>query len=264
MLIDATALPTIPGASSSSQEEHVPDLEPYVFEGKELRVILINEEPWFSAADVCSALGHTNPTKAVERLDDDEYMLVGATLISSEGSGPRRNVVSEAGLYSLILTSRLESAKRFKRWITHEVLPAIRRTGGYSSMPQSLPDALRAYAAEVEARELAERRALAAAPKAEAFDTFMGAEGSYPMATVAKMLDTGQNRLYRLLRERGVLISTAGVRFNTPYQRYVEQGWFEVLAGSYRNSAGEEMATFTTRVTPRGVEGLRRLLAGHR
>ena len=107
----------------------------FSFESHRVRVITDSHgEPWFVAADVCTALAITNPSGAVKRLDDDEKM----TLDTTEGHSGQRggaqalNVVSESGLYSLILTSRKAEAKRFKRWVTHEVLPAIRKTGTYA------------------------------------------------------------------------------------------------------------------------------------
>ncbi len=96
-------------------------------------MVIVDNEPWFVAADVCRALELGNPSQSISRLDDDEKV----TLTTNEGhsgklGGPQKmNIVSEAGLYSLILKSRKPEAKRFKRWITHEVIPTIRKTGGY-------------------------------------------------------------------------------------------------------------------------------------
>ena len=124
-----------------------------------IRVFMRDDEPWFVAADLCAVLQHSNNREAVSRLDDDEKITV-----SNPDGNPRAGIpltftlVSEAGMYELILTSRLPKAKDFKRWVKHDVLPAIRKTGSYSvSLPKTLPEALRAYADEVERREQAER-----------------------------------------------------------------------------------------------------------
>lgn len=110
-----------------------------------VRIILQNNEPWFVAKDVCDCLEHTNTTMALQRLDDDERAKLNL------GRQGETNVINEYGLYSLVLSSRKPEAKEFKRWITHDVLPALRRTGSYSmNIPKTLPEALRAYADEVE------------------------------------------------------------------------------------------------------------------
>lgn len=105
----------------------------YTFSASDLRVIVINDEPWFVGVDVCSALGLGSPSKAMQTLDDDEV-----TLNTIQGRTPtggkieqQVNVINESGLYSLIFKSRKPEAKKFKRWVTHEVLPAIRKTGSY-------------------------------------------------------------------------------------------------------------------------------------
>ena len=114
------------------------EIQPFVFPttGQPVRTLLVDGEPWTVAADVCSVLGIANPSQAVSSLDDDEKMQVSPTLISSEGKGATPWLISESGLYSLILRSRKPEAKVFKRWITHEMLPSIRKTGSYS-MPSA-------------------------------------------------------------------------------------------------------------------------------
>ena len=125
-------------------------LPTFAYDGRQVRVVTDEQGmPWFVAADVCAVLGMGNPTQALSRLDDDEK-----TLISNEGQGrreaPTMNAVNEFGLYSLILGSRKPEAKAFKRWVTHDVLPAIRRTGSYSTptaQPQQLPEGVHVIAA---------------------------------------------------------------------------------------------------------------------
>src|SRR6266478_9824373 len=113
------------------------------FNGIQIRTILINNDPWFVVGDVCKALELGNVTRATERLDEDEK---GFTTIQSLGGMQTASIISESGLYSSILTSRKPEAKTFKRWITHEVLPAIRKTGSYLSEPMSVGEMLVANA----------------------------------------------------------------------------------------------------------------------
>ena len=139
----------------------------------EIRVTDQNGEPWFVAADVCRALDIGNPTQAIARLDSDE-----STLISNEGR--EMNIISEPGLYALVLGSRKPEAKAFKRWVTHEVIPSIRRTGGYIAGAESMtPEELMAKALTVAQKTLADREARLSVltvenqimqPKAEYFD----------------------------------------------------------------------------------------------
>ncbi len=113
------------------------ELIPFDFEGQPVRVVTDAQgEPWFVAADVCAALSLPNTTRALERLDQDEQALISIQGISR--GNDEVNVVNEPGLYGLVLGSRKPEAKRFKRWVTHEVLPAIRKTGSYS-MPSAQP-----------------------------------------------------------------------------------------------------------------------------
>ena len=105
-----------------------------VFNNEEFGEVMVSDEPWFVAADVCKALELSNPTVAVSRLDDDERAKFN---LGRQGEGI---IVNEAGLYSLILGSRKPEAKVFKRWITHDVIPAIRKTGGYIQGEESMSD----------------------------------------------------------------------------------------------------------------------------
>ncbi|WP_304459252.1 Bro-N domain-containing protein [Alicyclobacillus sendaiensis] len=109
------------------------DIVEFVYEGHQVRTVLIDGEPWWVAKDVCNALGHTNSRVALERLDDDEK---GVSTVYTPGGPQQMAIINEAGLYRLIFTSRVDEAERFKRWVSHEVLPSIRRTGMYA-VPQS-------------------------------------------------------------------------------------------------------------------------------
>lgn len=234
--------------------------------GAEIRALVLDDAPWFVAGDVCRVLGIANVPDAVGSLDEDEKGIASTDTLG----GPQRvRIVNEPGLYSLILRSRKPEAKTFKRWVTHEVLPAIRQTGRYEVepqhvLPQTLPQALRAYAAEVEARESAQRALAAAEPKADAWDTLASATGDYSVREAAYILnrdpaiDTGQNRLFGKLRELG-LVDKGG----TPYASHARH--LRLRAGSYLNqTTGEQVATTQVRITAVGVAYLHKRMGGIR
>lgn len=216
-----------------------------------IRTVTINGEPWFVASDICAAIEIGNTSQAVSYLDDDE-----STLITNEGHP--FNVISESGLYSLILRSRKPQAKAFKRWVTHEVLPAIRKTGTYTAtprfeIPETLADALQ-LAADLARTNQQQREALdQALPKAQAWEEFIDAEGLYSMNDAAKILGVGRNRMMAELRNLGIL-----QRVNLPYQRYADR--FEVVAQTYCDRNGVEHVTAVTRVKPESLDWLARKL----
>lgn len=223
----------------------------------EVRTVLIDNEPWFVAADVCGVLDIGNPSMAVARLDDDER-----TLISNEGSLVPFNAVSEAGLFALILGSRKPEARAFKRWVTHEVLPAIRRTGSYAV---ESPEQLMARAV-LQAQELLARRDQQVAeltPRAEAWDELASAEGDYSVADAAKILaragvKTGPQRLFDQL---------AGIRWVhrahdgkwRAYAAAVDSGYLTEKPQSHYHPRTSELILDApqVRVTIRGLERLR-------
>ena len=180
----------------------------------EIRTALIENKPWFVAVDVCRALEIGNSSQAISRLDADEKMI---TLISNEGNkrgNPNMTVVNEPGLYTLILSSRKPEAKAFKRWITHEVIPSIRKHGAY--MTDSLLDALEAHPEAVPEylnrlrsenarnRELT-RRLRIALPKAEYYDAFVDPADCTNIRTTAKELGVPEKQFTRYLEEKKYL-----------------------------------------------------------
>lgn len=194
----------------------VPQL--FDFHGNGVRVIMDGDEPWFVAKDVCDTLGIANPSQALTYLDDDERALT--TNEGAPGLG-KLAIVNESGLYSMILRSRKPAAKIFKKWITKEVIPAIRKTGSYTTqvqpqfqLPQNFAEALRMLADTTEELE-AKSQALGTAhdviedlePRAEAWDEFTSAEGGWDVNTTAQILNNivpmGEGRLWRLLRDWG-------------------------------------------------------------
>ena len=223
----------------------------------EIRTFQLNDEPWFVASDVCKALEIVNTTSALERLDDDEKSRFNLGL-----SGGESNCVNEYGLYTLILGSRKREAKEFKRWITHEVIPQIRKTGGYN-LPQTLPEALRAYALEIEAKEklAAENKLLIEKnaelePKGIFYDAVTQSNQTTDMADVAKILDMGigRNKLFAILREKKILQPD-----NKPYQKYIDQGYFKLAEEKFDKPDGVGIY-YKTVVKQKGIEFIRRTL----
>jgi len=222
-------------------------LETFVYGSRQVRTIIVDGEVWFVGKDVCDSLGIENQRNAFARLDDDERNTV--HLADGIRGNPNKVIVNEAGLYSLILRSDKPEAKAFKRWVTHEVLPQIRRTGQFRqvevehALPSSFADALRQLAASVEKQEQLEAKIVADAPKVEAFDRWMDADGYYPMHAVAKILGVGRNTLYSMLRKAGVIMPVG----TAPYQRYAHH--FVLIPGVRRDGVAYE----TTKVRPTGI-----------
>ena len=221
-----------------------------VFEyGKsKVRVVIKNGEPWFVARDICDILELTNITDTLKRVDKDD--LDTTEVIDSIGRKQQVYIVSEPGLYVLVFESRKPEAKQFKKWVTHEVLPTIRQTGQYVAgykIPQTYPEALRLAA------DLAEQNQKLL-PKAEQYDKFICGENYQDMNTVAKALGTGRNRLFRFLRERKILMQN-----NTPYQQYIDAGYFVVKEKPIQ-MGGNVINKPQTYVTAKGVDWLSRFL----
>lgn len=233
----------------------------------EIRTVTKNNEPWFVAIDVCNALELSNPTVVVGRLDEDERTKFNL------GRQGMTNIVSEYGLYNLILASRKKEAKKFKRWITHEVIPSIRKHGAYMSSEViektlSDPDYLIRLATNL--KEEKAKRALAEAqiekdkPKVLFADTVSASNQSCLIGELAKLISQeairrgeiskkiGQNNLFAWMRSNGYLCKS-GERKNQPLQHYVEQGLFELKKGSYVDSNGVNVLTTTTKVTGKGI-----------
>jgi anti-repressor protein len=238
---------TSPGASLSPISASSIDV--FDFGASSVRTTLIDGEPVFVAADVLSVL-EVDRT-ALRRLDKDEK---GVVSIHTLGGPQQVTVVNEPGLYALILSSRKKQARDFKRWITHSVLPEIRRTGKYVDqraqhhIPQTYAQALEV--AYLQARELEHKELLLAQqqPKVDAYDALMDAEGYYSMEAVAKIIGIGRNTLFKHLRDMRV-IEPAPSRL--PYQRYMR--YFTVTASPWSDKDGNTNVSYTPKVHPRGL-----------
>lgn len=236
----------------------------FKYHQKEVRVVVIENKVYFVAKDVCEILEHSDTRKAVSRLDDDEK-LIGTIFLS----GQNRDVwlINEAGLYTLILTSRKPEAKAFKRWITHEVIPSIRQTGQYSlqnqsqfKLPTTYKEALLELIAKVEDNERLLHTIIEQKPKVELYDTLMNADGCQNIGQVAKSLGWGRNRLYAFLRNHQVLIdSRSPYKRNLPYQQYINNGYFKVINTPHKTHKGMSISQQTL-VTPKGAEFIVKLV----
>ena len=218
-----------------------------------VRIILQDNEPWFVAKDVCDCLEINNSRQALSRLDDDEKNSV--ILNDGTAGNPEKSIVNEYGLYSLVLSSRKPEAKEFKRWITHDVLPSLRKYGTYSlNIPRTLPDALKAYASEIEAHNQTKALLEEQKPKVLFADAVSTSDTDILIGDLAKLLNQnghsiGQNRLFERLRNEGFLISRKGSSYNSPTQRAMEMGLFRVKETAITHSDGRVSLNKTPKVT---------------
>lgn len=220
-----------------------------------IRTIEKDGEPWFLGRDITEALGYQNGSRDIDRHVDREDITTEQIVLS----GQRREVIliNESGLYSLIMGSRLPNAKKFKRWVTSEVLPQIRKTGGYH-LPQTYSEALRALAEKAEQNEklLADNQRMR--PKEIFADAVAASRTSILIGELAKLItqngyEIGQTRMFKYLREHGYLIKDGSSR-NMPMQRYVQQGLFEIKESNFQNPDGSVRITKTTKVTGKGQQ----------
>lgn len=224
-----------------------------------IRTAKINNDIYFVGKDVADALGYVDTNKAVSmHVDDEDKKLNDKTSPSFGQRGA--TLINESGLYSLVLSSKLESAKRFKRWITADVLPALRRTGGYSlNIPQTLPEALRAYADEVEQHNKTRALVEAQRPKVLFADAVSTSDTDILVGDLAKLLNqngyaVGQNRLFERLRNDGFLISRKGNSYNMPTQKAMEMGLFRIKETAITHSDGRVSLNKTPKVTGKGQQ----------
>lgn len=221
-------------------------------------------EPWFVAKDVCGILGYANPSKAIADHVENEDKLNNETLSSLGQRGGW--LINESGLYSLIFGSKKPEAKAFKRWVVHEVLPAIRKTGGYmAARPDETPEEIMARALLVANDTMRRQRerieGLAAEnaelrPKALFADAVAASDGTCLVGELAKMLrqngvDIGQNRLFGWLRDNGWL-GRSGCNRNVPTQRAMDMGLFRIKETAVTHSDGHVTVTRTPKVTGKG------------
>lgn len=244
----------------------------------QVRTVTIDGEPWLVAKDVADALGYSNSRDALARHVDDEDKT--SVVIPDTGSNykSKATLINESGLYSLVLSSKLPTAKKFKHWITSEVLPAIRRTGGYIANAETMTDAEIMSKALLIAKQTIENReqrihSLEAEtermkPKEIFADAVSASNSSILIGDLAKILHgngikIGRGRLFAWMREHGFLIKQKGTSYNMPTQRAMELGLFRVKEGSYVDGKGNNIITKTTKVTGKGQQYfINKFLAG--
>lgn len=219
----------------------------------EVRAIEINGEPWFVGKDIADKLEYQNGSRDITRHVDEEDRQI---IPVFDGVQNRETwIINESGLYSLILGSKLPEAKKFKHWVTSEVLPKIRQTGGFN-LPQSFSEALQLAADQAKQIELLEKKNNELLPKAEFFDAVTDSKTAISIGETAKVLDAGigQNKLFAFLRDNNILKND-----NTPYQRYIDMGYFRVVEQKYEVH-GEIKISIKTLVFQKGIDFIRRLL----
>ena len=239
-------------------------IQRFEFKGAALRTLTDeNGEPWFVAKDACDVLELSNVGQVLARLDDDEKSSI--TLNDGTPGNPNRAIVSESGLYALVLASRKPEAHEFKRWVTHEVLPQIRKTGGYIPTTDADDDmTILAKAVmigqrtmEEQKRRIAEQqtRIVELEPKARFADAVAASDGTCLVGELAKMLrqnglDIGQNRLFEILRQDGYLGKTSSN--NVPTQKAMDLGLFHIKETAVTHSDGHVTISRTPKVTGKG------------
>lgn len=242
------------------------DLVPFTYADAELRAVLRDDEPWFVAGDVARMLGYRDAHNMARRLDADEK---GTHLLSTPGGHQVVSIISETGLYTAILGSQVEGAQRIKRWITREVLPAIRRTGRYSTAPALTGPELLAHAV-IEAQAMLavkDERIAELEPKAEVADKLLDAAGDLAVKDAAQALTragvkTGGGRLFSELERRGWIHRAMGDGRWRVKQTAIETGYMSVLPQSHYHPKTGVLVLDPPqpRVTPKGLQ---RLLADY-
>lgn len=229
-----------------------------------IRTIEKDGEPWFVGKDVATALGYSDSFGSLKKHVDEEDKLV--CQIDSAGQKRDITIINESGLYSLVLSSKLPTAKKFKRWVTNEVIPSIRKHGAYMT-PETLekvllsPDTLMQLAQnlkdEQEKRKELETKIEQDKPKVLFADAVATAQTSILIGELAKLLkqngvDIGQNRLFEWMRQNGYLIRRQGSDYNMPTQRAMEQGLFEIKETTVVHADGHTHINKTPKVTGKG------------
>ena len=238
-----------------------------------IRGMQINGEPWFVGKDIAERLGYSNTKDALARHVDIEDKRKGDGVVIRDLMGREQQpvIINESGLYSLVLSSKLPSAKAFKRWVTSEVIPSIRRSGGYIKDKENLSDAdLMARALMVAKRQIEQRdqQLKEAAPKVLFADSVSASKTSILVGDLAKLIcqngvSIGQKRLFQWMRDNGYLIKQIGSSQNMPTQKSMERGLFEVKETVITHSDGHIGINKTVKVTGKGqVFFVNKFLAG--
>ena len=241
------------------------EIQKFDFKGASLRTLTDEEgEPWFVLKDCMSILDLGNPTETVKMFDDDEFSTT--EVIDSIGRRQQAYIISEPGLYRLVMRSRKPEAKEFQRWVTHEVLPQIRKTGGYipttdadddmTILAKAVMIGQRTMEAQKQQIASQQSRIVELEPKARFADAVAASDGTCLVGELAKMLrqngmDIGQNRLFRLLQADGYL-GKSGSNRNVPTQRAMDLGLFRIKETTVTHADGHTTVSRTPKVTGKG------------
>lgn len=237
------------------------DLQIFNFNNKEIRTLAIEGEPYFVGKDVADILGYQNGSRDINRHVDEEDRH--KAMIFDGNQYKETITINESGLYSLILSSKLPTAKKFKRWVTSEVLPTIRKHGAYMTDAKaaaivtdkgSLADLLQQAAEQLKRKDIQIEQMR---PKALFADAVSTSDTPILVGELAKILhqngvSMGQNRMFRWLRDNGYLISKKGTSYNMPTQRAMELGLFKIKENAITHSDGHVTITKTPKVTGKG------------
>ncbi|AIQ01685.1 phage antirepressor KilAC domain-containing protein [Streptococcus pyogenes] len=237
--------------------------EIFNFKGQEVRTVTIDDEPYFVGKDVAEILGYAKARNAIASHVDDEDKK-DAPIQGTLGGTQTMTIINESGLYSLILSSKLPQAKEFKRWVTSEVLPTIRKHGMYATdelldNPDFAIATLQKLKEEREAKKLLEAQIEADRPKVLFADAVSASKSSCLIGELAKILkqngiNIGQNKLFQWLRAKGYLISRRGESWNQPTQKSMQLGLFELKKTAINHSDGHTTTNVTPKVTGKGQQ----------
>ena len=242
---------------------------PFTYQDQPVRVVEIDGEPWFVLADLCKVLDLAKPSRVAMRIADD---MKGAHQVSTPGGTQQMTIVSEAGVYEVVIRSDKPEAAAFRRWITTEVLPSIRRTGQYGAVAElSRRDLAHMIIDAEDAREAAEMRAKELEPAAKAWTAMAACHGDMSVDHAAKVLSrdksisTGRNRLFTVMADAGWIYRGGERNQWHAYQPQIENGRLtHKLSGPFLNHrTGElEIPAPTIRITAKGLSVLHRILGG--
>ena len=238
------------------------NLQTFSFNNQLVRTVQLNNQPYWVLKDVCAVLGISNSRMTAERLEDDEVSQT--DIIDALGRSQNTTIITESGLYAVILRSDKPNAKEFRKWVTSEVLPAIRKTGAYltdekaydiTHNPQSLADLLLQAGEQLKQKEIIIQEMK---PKALFADAVAASNSNILIGDLAKLIkqnghDIGQKRLFDWLRDNGYLIKYGASR-NMPTQVAMNLGLFKVKESTFSNPDGSVRITRTTKVTGKGQQ----------
>lgn len=233
----------------------------------QIRTMVIDGEPWFVGKDVAEALGYERPTDTVRKRVDDEDR--GISKMETPSGKQEMTIINESGIYTLVLGSKLESAKRFKRWVTSEVLPSIRKNGGYITGQENMtPEQIMAAGLQAAQKIIESKNQQIEAqktdiqrmkPKEIFADAVSASHTSILIGALAKIISQngvqiGQNRLFAWMRENGYLITRRGADYNMPTQKSMEMKLFEIKERTVNNPDGSVRIIRTALVTGKGQQ----------